>query len=68
MNKLAYMLGCQMALQKLGGYRVPVTSEQTPQAVSYKATNASMQERNVESIWDQHDNRQHGFVEPGWNY
>lgn len=68
MMKLAYRLGCQAALQKLSGYRVPVTDEQTPQAESYKATNAQAQRGNVDDLWEQHDKRQKEFVEPGWNY
>jgi hypothetical protein len=53
---------------KAGGYRVAVTDEQTPQAESYSATDASIQQRNVEDIWDQHDQRKQRFVEPPWNY
>ena len=68
MMKLAYRLGCQAALLKLSGYRVPVTEEQTPQAESYSATDASIQQRNVEDLWDEHDQRRQEFVEPPWHY
>ena len=68
MMKLAYQLGCRVALQKLGGFRVAVTDDQTPVSESYNATNAQVQEGNVDDIWEQHDKRQKEFVEPGWNY
>lgn len=68
MMKLAYQLGCQAALRKLGGLRVPVTDEQTPQAVSFKATNPQTQRLSIDSLWDNHDKRLTQFVEPSWNY
>jgi hypothetical protein len=66
MTKLAYRLGCQAALQKLSGTRVPVTSDQTPQAETWKATNAEEQQRSVDSAWEQHDKRQQLFTRPQW--
>jgi hypothetical protein len=69
MMKLAYQLGCRAALTKLGGYRVAVTDDQTPQTeLLHQATDASLQKRNVDDLWEQHDKRQHEFVEPGWRY
>jgi hypothetical protein len=67
-SDLAYQLGCRAAVEKLGGYRVPVTDDQTPQAESYKATNAQAQELNVNDLWERHDKRQKEFVQPGWLY
>ena len=53
---------------KLAGLRVPVTNEQTPQAVSFKATNPQTQRLSIDSLWDNHDKRLTQFVEPSWNY
>ncbi len=64
--KLAYQLGCQHALRKLGSYHVPVTDDQTPQAETWKATNAQQQSVNVDDLWEQHDQRQQLFTTPPW--
>jgi hypothetical protein len=56
-------------LAKRSGYRVPVTDDQTPQTeMLHQATDAALQKRNVDDLWEQHDKRQKEFVEPGWNY
>lgn len=51
---------------KISGTRVPVTSDQTPQAETWKATNAEEQQRSVDSAWEQHDKRQQLFTRPLW--
>lgn len=66
MMKFAYQLGCQAALTKLGSFRVPVTNEQTPQAQTWKATDAAQQTRRVDDAWEQHDKRQTLFARPQW--
>lgn len=53
-------------LRKQGSFRVPVTDEQTPQAQTWKATDAAQQARTVDSMWDQHDKRQQLFTSPPW--
>lgn len=58
--------GSFQRFHKAGGFRVAVTDEQTPQAVSYKATNAQEQQINVDDLWDQHDKRQQLFTQAPW--
>ena len=62
MLKLAYHLGVQAALRKLGGMPVLVTNEQTPQEQSEPMNMAAEQQRTVEHLWDEHDKRQQLFT------
>jgi hypothetical protein len=62
MMKLAYRLGVQKALRKLGDARVLVTREQTPQEQSEPMNMAAEQQRTVEHLWDEHDQRQQLFT------
>jgi len=51
---------------KIGGHRVAVTDDQTPQSQSWPIADAARQARSVDNLWEQHDKRQQLFTTPPW--